>query len=205
MGLFAAQHGFQSHQGEAELRDALLEKRLAGQVAQHLAAQTGAGGRKGLGQRQVGVFGLLGKFVVLEMVGAIGDQVRANRRTGQPLAEEIVRFAHRMQQPVGGVVHQDRQAELAPTDEDDRDQPREQMLTPCGGSHQRDADNPRMRDEPNSAPARRCRDRRPLAAVEKAVGREQANGGHGAVITSCDAKRNSIHYGTITGLTSARR
>src|SRR3546814_11404162 len=75
----------------------LFRSGLAGQVAQHLAAQAGARRGKELRQRQVGILGLLREFVMLQVVGAIGDQVRADCRAGQPLAEEIVDFAVRVE------------------------------------------------------------------------------------------------------------
>src|SRR3546814_12091030 len=64
------------------------------------------------------------------MIGAIGDQVRAHRGAGQPLAEEIVEFSVRMQRAVRRVVHQDREPELAAAEKDDREQPRGRILRP---------------------------------------------------------------------------
>src|SRR3546814_17772642 len=117
----------------AALRDALLEECLAGEIAQHLAPEAGARRRKGFRQREVGVLRLLRIFVVLKMIGAIGDQVRAHRGAGQPLAEEIVAFSVRMQRAVRRVVHQDREPELAAAEKDDREEPRGRAEERRGG------------------------------------------------------------------------
>ncbi len=103
-------------------------------------------------QRQVWVFGLLGEFMMLEMIGAIGDQVRSDRGARQPLAKEIVEFAVQMQRAVRGIVHQDGEPELAPADKDDGEQPQGGVLRPGGDADERDADDPCVGDEPDAAP-----------------------------------------------------
>ena len=201
---FAAQHRPEPDERKAELRGALLEEGLPGQVADHLAPQAGARRRKRLRQRQVGVLGLLGELMVLEVVGAIGEQVRSGRGAGQPLTKEIVHLALRVEQSVRRFVHQDREAELASADEDDREQPADRVLRPGGKPHRGDADDPRMRDEPRPPPRRDARDGRPLRAVEKAVGRQQADGRHGPILTSFAMKRNIVHSGTKSGVSLGR-
>src|SRR3546814_7630339 len=111
-------------------------------------------------------------FVVLKMIGAIGDQVRAHRGAGQPLAEEIVEYSVRMQRAVSRVVHQDREPELAAAEKDDREQPRGRILRPGRKTDECEADDPGVCDEPDTAPRRGARQRRPLGAVEEAVDRK---------------------------------
>src|SRR3546814_20611115 len=86
------------------------------------------------------------------MIGAIGDQVRAHRGAGQPLAEEIVEFSVRMQRAVRRVVHQDREPELAAAEKDDREQPRGRILRPGRKTDECEADEPSVCDEPDTAP-----------------------------------------------------
>src|SRR3546814_1038784 len=93
------------------------------------------------------------------------------------LFRSIIHFPVRMQQAVRGLVHQDREAELAPADDDDREQPGERMAAPGRETDRHDADDPRMRDQPHAAPARGGGDRRPCGAVAEAVGREEADSG----------------------------
>src|SRR3546814_16178305 len=80
-----------------------------------------------------------------------------------------------MQRPVRGVVHQDRKAELAPAEKDDREQPRRRTLRPGREADQREADDPGMGDEPDAAPRRSAGQRRPSGAVAEAVGRPEAD------------------------------
>src|SRR3546814_12234346 len=84
-------------------------------------------------------------FVVLKMIGAIGDQVRAHRGAGQPLAEEIVEFSVRMQRAVRRVVQQDREPELAAAETDDREQPRGRIHRPRPKTRACRAARPRTR------------------------------------------------------------
>src|SRR3546814_17098074 len=81
-------------------------------------------------------------YTTLFRSGAIGDQVRAHRGAGQPLAEEIVEFSVRMQRAVRRVVHQDREPELAAAEKDDREQPRGRLLRPGRKTDEGAADDP---------------------------------------------------------------
>ena len=119
--------------------------------------------------------------MVLEMIGAIGDQIGPDRRSGEPLPQKIVDLAIGVQRAVRGVVHQDRKAELSSADNDDGEQPGQGIATPRRQADGSDADDPAVCDEPDAVPGGGLGDRRPLLAVEKAIGRQEADGGHAPV------------------------
>ncbi len=99
------------HQAEA-----LLEPGLAGQVAQHLAAERGPRDRKGRLEAEIGVLRLLGEHVVLQMVFAVASDAAA----AQPLADPLVDPRIAVQGAVSGVVLQDAQAQLPRADDHHR-------------------------------------------------------------------------------------
>lgn len=102
--------------GLAPLLLAPLPAGLAGEVAAHLAPQAVAGDRKRRRQHQIGVVGLLGEAVVFQVIGAIELQIGAHRPGAEPLAGELVPAPGAEQQAMGGIMHQDGEAELAPAD-----------------------------------------------------------------------------------------
>jgi hypothetical protein len=59
-------------QGGQRQQHPLFEEGLAGQVADDLAAQRGAADGEGGGQDQIRILGLLGVFVVRQVIGAVG-------------------------------------------------------------------------------------------------------------------------------------
>src|SRR3546814_10306997 len=100
-----------------------------------------------------------------------------------------------MQRAVRRVVHQDREPELAAAEKDDREQPRGRILRPGRKTDECEADDPGVCDEPDTAPRRGARQRRPLGAVEEAVGRQEADGRHRASVTSCEEKLKCFDCG----------
>ena len=73
-----------------EQRQPLLHEGLAGEVADRLAGEALLGDRKRRRQREVGIFRLLGEFVMLQMVGAVAGEIRADRHRAQPLPDPFV-------------------------------------------------------------------------------------------------------------------
>jgi hypothetical protein len=55
--------------------------------------------------------------LVLQMVGAVRMQPRADRRCAEPFADPIVDFRVRVQRAMRGVVHQNGEAKLARADQ----------------------------------------------------------------------------------------
>src|SRR3546814_14014683 len=100
-----------------------------------------------------------------------------------------------MQRAVRRVVHQDREPELAAAEKDDREQPRGRILRPGRKTDECEADDPGVCDEPDTAPRRGARQRRPLGAVEEAVGRQEADGRHRASVTSFEEKLKCFDCG----------
>ena len=158
-------------------QDPLLEEGLAGQVADDLAAQGGAAHRKRGGEDEVGVFRLLGVFVVGEMVGAIELQRGPDGRGAQPVAEDVVEPGVRRETAVRGLMHQDRQAQLARADDGDgdRDQPRPEHPGGDGQGDHRPAVGVQQRADPGGARL----EGRPGFGREQVGGSGAGRGGHG--------------------------
>ncbi len=108
----------------------MLDEGPPGEVAEEFAAQAGAGNGEGRTEAEIGVGGGLRVAVVGEVIGAIGLEIGADRRGAKPLADAVVRLAVFEQQPVRGIVHQDREAELTTAENRQRDRRGEQSQRP---------------------------------------------------------------------------
>lgn len=143
----------------------LFEEGLAGQVAQDLAAQGGAGDREGGGKDQVGVLGLLGVFMMGEMIRPVGGERGADGDGAQPVAEKVVQPSVRRQAAVRRLMHQDGQAQLARADHGDAE--RDQDRPEDARGHGQGDDGPAVQHQQGADPGRARLEGRPL------VGREQ--------------------------------
>ena len=87
-------------------------------VAPHLAPKALFRDREWRRQNQVGVFGLLGVAVVTQVVGAVKREACPDRPAAQKRAQRVIEPGVFEQGAVRRVVHQDRQTQLPPTDDD---------------------------------------------------------------------------------------
>src|SRR6185437_914783 len=102
-----------------ELGLALLEARLAREIADHLAAEAGLGDGKFGGEPEIGIVRLLRAAMMDEVIVPIADHFAENRIGAEPLAGPFVPPTRLHKDTVGGVVHQDRETELTAADDDD--------------------------------------------------------------------------------------
>src|SRR5204863_10035785 len=103
-----------------DMRLALLVAGLPRNIAPELAAVARLGDRKRLGQHEIGIVLLLGARMMGEMIAAVRERFGEERIGAEPLAEKQVALFAARQAAVRAVMHQDRQAQLARTDQDDR-------------------------------------------------------------------------------------
>ena len=99
-------------------------------------------------------------------------EITSCRSTAWPLAEEIVKLAVRVEQPVRAVVHQDSQPQLPSADDDQRKRRGKQPKCPVrlpspstskSGEHNHD---PGVRNQPYTTPIRQCGNRLPVFVTE---------------------------------------
>ena len=186
--LGTGQHRLQTFPRDRELVAALLEKGLAGQVADDLAPHAGLAGREGSGQAEIGIFALLGETVMGQMIGAVAVQIAAGRRAGQPLAGKIIGLAPGVEQAVRRFVHQDRQPQLPPADQHQRDRGRDQPGEPVplpeqsGAAGDQRHHQPAVQRQPQSVPARHASQRRPFLAGEYLIRFGSFDSGHDAIL-----------------------
>src|ERR1700694_4764403 len=87
---------------------ALFYKRLAGKIADRLAGVALFGDGKRRRQREIGILGLLGKFVMLQMIRAVARKIGADRHRAQPLPDQLIDRLIAVKYAVGGLMPQDR-------------------------------------------------------------------------------------------------
>src|SRR5260221_14721820 len=84
----------------------LFDERLPGEIADRLARVALLGDRKRRREREIGILGLLGKFVMLQMVRAVARKVGSNGDCAQPLSDPFIDRLFAVKSAMGGLVHQ---------------------------------------------------------------------------------------------------
>src|SRR3954466_8802371 len=73
-----------------EQRQPLLDTWRSGKIAHRLATVALLGDRKGRRQREIGILGLVGKLVMLQVIGPVAGKVGADRDRTQPLPDPFI-------------------------------------------------------------------------------------------------------------------
>ena len=91
-----------------EQRQPLFYKSLAGEIADHFARVAFLGDRKRRREREIGILGLLGKFVMLQMIRSVAGEIGADRDRAQPLSDPFIDRPVGVQPAMRGFMHQNR-------------------------------------------------------------------------------------------------
>src|ERR1700738_4188643 len=115
-------HSFAPEQRQ-EQRQPLFYKSLPGEIADRLAGIALFADRKRRRQRQIGILGLLGEFMMLQMIGAVAGEIGPDWHRADPLSYPLVDGLVAVKSAMRGLMHQDRETKLAGADDHDRYQP----------------------------------------------------------------------------------
>src|SRR5437899_10875100 len=106
-----------------EQRQSLLYKSLAGEIADRVVSIAFLGDRKRRRERQIGILGLLGKLVMLQMIRPVAREVGADRDRAQPLSDPLIDRLVAVKSAMRGLMHQYGKTQLARANNRHRDQP----------------------------------------------------------------------------------
>jgi hypothetical protein len=162
-----------------EQRQPLFYKSLPGEITDRLAGIALFGDRERRRERQIGILGLLGEFMMLQMIGAVAGEIGPDRHSADPLSDPLVDRLVAVQSAMRGLMHQDRQSQLTGADDHDRDQPGQRIgpqRDQCDGRNDR---APGMYHQPHPAQRTARRQAAPFFRRKNGFGIDARHDRHG--------------------------